>query len=191
MVSKNDITGDKIKSKSNSEKYRDNYDRIFRKSKLQEKTMKLPAGVYIIGDPCYYIKSSVWSDFIKKHDYFYNSGEYIFEEDGIPFSVIQTAYGDGEYFDNSEKRYPVDAGVIAAIPVNFPLVIDKDKLQDQITLYNSIHLYHFNEDFECSYNNGRIKFGFVEINTAVYEDDDYSDDKYEDDYVYSHPLDYT
>jgi hypothetical protein len=30
-TSKNDITGDDIKSKSNSDSYRDNYDLIFRK----------------------------------------------------------------------------------------------------------------------------------------------------------------
>jgi hypothetical protein len=30
-TSKNDITGDDIKSKSNSDSYRDNYDAIFRK----------------------------------------------------------------------------------------------------------------------------------------------------------------
>jgi hypothetical protein len=36
MASKNDITGDLIKSKSSNEKYRDNYDRIFRKSNVVE-----------------------------------------------------------------------------------------------------------------------------------------------------------
>ena len=33
MTTKNDITGDLIKSKSPSKNYHDNYDRIFRKNK--------------------------------------------------------------------------------------------------------------------------------------------------------------
>lgn len=33
MATKNDITGDDIRSKSNTDAYRDNYDRIFRKKK--------------------------------------------------------------------------------------------------------------------------------------------------------------
>lgn len=33
MTAKNDITGDAIRSKTNSDAYRDNYDRIFRKKK--------------------------------------------------------------------------------------------------------------------------------------------------------------
>lgn len=33
MSSKNDITGDKLISKVSTQKYRDNYDKIFRKNK--------------------------------------------------------------------------------------------------------------------------------------------------------------
>jgi|GEM_PF-5352202 len=33
MTSTNDITGDRIISKTNSDKYRNNYDKIFRKKK--------------------------------------------------------------------------------------------------------------------------------------------------------------
>lgn len=36
MASKNDITGDLIKSKPGSNKYRDNWDRIFGKPKPQQ-----------------------------------------------------------------------------------------------------------------------------------------------------------
>ena len=33
MTTKNDITGDKIKSKPNNKEYRDNYDKIFKDKK--------------------------------------------------------------------------------------------------------------------------------------------------------------
>jgi len=36
MASKNDITGDTIQTKTISDAYRDNYDRIFRKDKQSE-----------------------------------------------------------------------------------------------------------------------------------------------------------
>jgi hypothetical protein len=35
MTAKNDITGDNIKSKTSTEKYRENYDKIFRKDKFE------------------------------------------------------------------------------------------------------------------------------------------------------------
>lgn len=38
MAAKNDVTGDEIKTKTNSDLYRDNYDKIFRKK--QEKDVK-------------------------------------------------------------------------------------------------------------------------------------------------------
>lgn len=36
MATKNDITGDEIKSRGNSQAYGDNFDRIFRKNKVVE-----------------------------------------------------------------------------------------------------------------------------------------------------------
>lgn len=36
MVAKNDITGDAIQSKTNSKEYGDNFDRIFRKDKVEQ-----------------------------------------------------------------------------------------------------------------------------------------------------------
>jgi hypothetical protein len=38
-VTKNDVTGDKLQSKTNTQKYRDNWDLIFKKDKdVKEKT---------------------------------------------------------------------------------------------------------------------------------------------------------
>lgn len=38
MVAKNDITGDSIQTRGASEKYRNNYDLIFRKNKVEDNT---------------------------------------------------------------------------------------------------------------------------------------------------------
>ena len=40
MTARNDITGDSIQSKSNSQKYRDNYDSIFSKKKADYKEVQ-------------------------------------------------------------------------------------------------------------------------------------------------------
>ena len=40
MTARNDITGDSIQSKSNSQKYRDNYDAIFNKKKADYKEVQ-------------------------------------------------------------------------------------------------------------------------------------------------------
>jgi hypothetical protein len=37
MVAKNDVTGDEMKTKTNSDLYRENYDRIFRKKQDEAK----------------------------------------------------------------------------------------------------------------------------------------------------------
>lgn len=37
MTTKNDVTGDPIKTKSQNQQYRDNYDRIFGKAKKDDK----------------------------------------------------------------------------------------------------------------------------------------------------------
>lgn len=37
MVAKNDVTGDEIKTKTNSDLYRENYDKIFRKKRDEVK----------------------------------------------------------------------------------------------------------------------------------------------------------
>ena len=37
MTTKNDVTGDKIQTKSTSQQFRDNYDLIFKKVKKDEK----------------------------------------------------------------------------------------------------------------------------------------------------------
>lgn len=42
MTAKNDVTGDSIRSKMGSDSYRNNYDAIFRKDKVDEKKQEQP-----------------------------------------------------------------------------------------------------------------------------------------------------
>ena len=45
MAAKNDVTGDAIKSKETNQKYRDNYDRIFKKKRVKTKRPRSSAGL--------------------------------------------------------------------------------------------------------------------------------------------------
>jgi hypothetical protein len=75
--------------------------------------MKLPAGTYYIGDPCYVMSNKEWSDILKP---FWESEGELQKHNNHPYFMAGTAYGDGEYKDNHGDYYGVDAGLLGAIP---------------------------------------------------------------------------
>lgn len=75
--------------------------------------MKLPAGRYYIGDPCYVIEED-WNDFCTTISTLKKSSDY-FDFKGYTIFVSNTCWGDGCYYDNFGHQFPVDAGIIAAI----------------------------------------------------------------------------
>lgn len=74
----------------------------------------LPAGEYYIGDPCYVIDDALWGEFCNLS---FTVGEQgVFEFRGHKCFISSTNYGDGTYYDQMTRAYPVDAGIIGAIP---------------------------------------------------------------------------
>lgn len=71
----------------------------------------LPAGDYWIGDPCYAISPERWHDFL--HSINHVTGQA--NKDGQQCAVFRT-HGDGTFPDQQKRLYPVDSGMIAAIP---------------------------------------------------------------------------
>ena len=69
-------------------------------------------GEYYIGDPCYVINE--WDDFLGP---LWASDYGQFEWKGKQCLGFSTAYGDGLYEDDEGNTYPVDAGLIGAVPV--------------------------------------------------------------------------
>lgn len=69
---------------------------------------------FYIGDPCYVLSDDVyyrvWGDKYDFHDG-------TFEANGFTVAVAGTAYGDGYYLGSDGKRYPVDSGTIAVVPI--------------------------------------------------------------------------
>lgn len=77
--------------------------------------MEMPGGEYYIGDPCYVIDESLWSKFCTMIDDCDDGA--VFEFEGHQVFVCSTNYGDGTYKDQMQRQYPVDAGIIGAIPI--------------------------------------------------------------------------
>jgi hypothetical protein len=134
---------------------------------------KLPAGEYLIIDLCY-VMHKEWKEIcniICANDFDSNSA-ILKLDDGRIIAMAFTKYGDGEYYDQNGKRYGVDAGLIGAI-----LLSDvSEEEQSNIKLGN---VYTLNE-FSPVYNNGKLSFDSIVINTdEEEEEDDYWSDDYD------------
>jgi hypothetical protein len=133
----------------------------------------LPAGRYVLSDPCYVIGTKEhkdWCDLLNRHDYFTDGG--IFEENNVKFAVFSTKWGDGEYSDQFGQKYFVDAGMLSCIP--WEMVENKEGMGDYF------HVMEFFTDFEVSEKDGIIYFGPVKIDTAYEETEEgYDEGEYD------------
>ena len=133
-------------------------------------TITLPAGRYIIGDPCYSIPNEQWDEILQQTDCFESpEGSFKSEETGEEIHVVAfgTAYGDGVYTDQGGREYPVDAGLIGIMPAH------------GVVACESTNVIEFKHDFQCSCHNGVIEFGHIIIDTLG--DDTSGDDHGNDD----------
>jgi len=133
--------------------------------------MRLNSGEYVISDPCYVFDNAKYSRFLDETDYFgcaYMGGVFKDSVTWKLFAVFSTKWGDGSYEDNVGRVYAVDAGCIGCIPI---------ELCD-ITSGRYIHRHTFDKPFDVYYDNGKIHFGDVIIDTDPgFEDaDDYEDE---------------
>ena len=164
---------------------------------------------FVVADPCYCLSDNVYFDFWGKKKNFDDS---IFDYKGSSFAVAGTAYGDGVYYDNHDHEYPVDAGVIALIPLE--LVSDKKGIELGTFIINELGLNlgavfeipgeaeFICEDgvFDITFSNGyhvHINTKFEDSDCDSDDDDEYGyeysnredDDEYRDDYEDSEDFD--
>lgn len=117
--------------------------------------MKLPAGTYFIGDPCYCFDKS-WSKVLNETDYY---SEPYKTDKGISMA-FNTAYGDGLYEDWFGGRYPVDAGLIGATDIR---LVERSYKGEKLEKIGRV--VEFKEEFEINSKNGILSFGKFKIDT--------------------------
>ena len=134
---------------------------------------------YYVGDLCY-VMHDVWEEVCDLLD-FDNETNFSYElSDGRKFFALGTAYGDGTYFDNHGRSYPVDAGLIGAIKLND---ITDPEMVDSI-FRGCGHIIEFPRELENDdvYDDkGVLCFDHVSIDTASEDDEDEYDEDTEED----------
>jgi hypothetical protein len=125
-----------------------------------------PAGEYYIGDPCYAVANSKWKHLIKSTGCFglentcknpaKNWWDGVFYYRKMKCFANGTRHGDGTYFDNFDRRYGVDAGLIGIIPAS---VCDGDYLEGG-------NIVKFENYFTVDSDKGLFIFGNVIIKTG-------------------------
>ena len=131
---------------------------------LNIESYTMPAGEYWVGDPCYAIPEDKWIAWLK--DAGYDAEPFprylVADVDGNTCIGVGTSYGDGLYRGSDGNEYPVDAGLIGAVPT----VIENEPFGMQRVT--------FEHPFEVSYTEERgvIRVGHISIPT----DDDVDED---------------
>lgn len=138
---------------------------------LGAKSVTLPAGAYIVGDPCYHVPKAQWTDVLNESNFFDQCWASFKTHDGHDGIVVafNTKHGDGVFTDGAGREYGVDAGLIGIIPV---LDIDPDMFDDQLA-----HAIRFTSPVRCFERDGVITFGHVDINTDVQDEDEEEQDR--------------
>ena len=138
--------------------------------KISKVEVEVPAGHYILGDPCYAVPDSDWDSLLQSCNYFENPIGYI--KDGIqefPVLAFSTRWGDGCYKGTDGNTYPVDAGLIGLVPVEI-LGKDVHNLRGDLS-----KIVTFDKTIKCSRDSdGKLRFGHITIDTdpADEEEDD-------------------
>lgn len=120
--------------------------------------IKLPAGSYYIGDPCYVIDRAKWGALIDQ-----NPGvvmgvtDKAIDFEGHKLWMHKTRYGDGGYYDQHGAEYSVDSGLLAAVP----LVLCERTGWERLGC-----VVHPSKTFSCSFTKrGVFRVGAVRIQT--------------------------
>jgi len=134
----------------------------------------VPAGVYALGDPCYFVPEYLWNKVIDLTDCFETPVISIRDESksGSREHIVLgfgTAYGDGCYNDNknSNNSYWVDSGTIGLVAEG--LVTEENV--DVITRLGA-RWVKFDVPTVCKNENGILTFGDIVIDTLGETDDD-------------------
>lgn len=123
----------------------------------------LPAGTYLVGDPCYAFDHATRQNWL---DWLHDAWQGVDADrltildgriNGMRIAASRTAYGDGEYYDQDGYVYPVDAGLLGAVPVDLLAAIYPKYAgmsHEQIGLELGMRIVKFPHPFHISYDEG-------------------------------------
>lgn len=122
-------------------------------------TVQVPAGQYVLGDPCYTVPDENWGELLESCKFFENPiGEVKVDDKVHKVLAFRTAYGDGTYRDNKGNEYPVDAGLIGLVPIEYA-DLEQTGLESVIVDFKALT--------ECSSDDeGTMYFGELKIRTG-------------------------
>ena len=134
--------------------------------KISKVEVEVPAGKYILGDPCYAVPDSDWDALLKSCNFFESPIGYI--KDGLqefPVVAFSTRWGDGCYKGTDGNLYPVDAGLIGLVPVE---VVGMESLRSDLCT-----VVTFTTAVKCSTDNeGKLRFGHITIDTDPVDEEE-------------------
>lgn len=150
-------------------------------------TEPLAAGTYLVGDPCYAFSNDgpdnwmpwlndAWKDADPNQVRILDG-----RVKGMRVAASGTAYGDGSYEDQDGFSYPVDAGMLGAVHIDFlrNLYPEKDGLHpERLEADLGMRVVEFAAPFHIEYDDGLIQIGHIAIQTG---DEDEEDESYWDD----------
>jgi hypothetical protein len=132
----------------------------------------VPAGTYVLSDPCYAVPDDDWMPLLESCDFFELPIGTVREHKVYAFS---TMYGDGSYHGSDGFLYGVDAGLIGLTPIELvgekemgELFNEKFPLGTKVTFTERTHCYRTPE--------GLLKFGDIYIATGDNDEDEYDYD---------------
>jgi hypothetical protein len=146
----------------------------------------LPAGKYIIGDPCY-LFDDAWDDILGENEFFeLDLDKQQINKLGV--AVMSTEHGDGSYYDSNDFEYSVDAGLIGIMPYEL-LDWGNTMSEDSLLSGNYMRVIEFNHPILVEVYNYELRISHTDnittniltLDTKGYDDYDYDDD-YDDDY---------
>lgn len=137
--------------------------------KISKVEVEVPAGKYILGDPCYVVPEDKWMELLESCNYFENPiGNFFQDNDYHHIVAFSTRWGDGCYRGTDGKSYPVDAGLIGLVPWAACKNVIRDDLSEVVT---------FDKPTKCGTDGqGKLRFGHITIDTDPAQDEDDEDE---------------
>jgi len=135
--------------------------------KIKKVEVLVPAGQYVIGDPCYAVPDQYWMPLLESCNYFNNPIGFFsrsgYASDKTFVLAFGTKWGDGCYRGTDGNEYPVDAGLLGLVPFN--VVEDLSEHEGFIVTFDK-------ETLCVDDGSGKLRFGHITIDTDPTEEED-------------------